>query len=212
MPVFHTETWRITVPDKGPAAVRAHRHAEASLADEGVTKYLIFLRVDDCQAPARRVRDVGVLRESLGAGDKTGNESRNREQPAYSEIHALLLFEADTAHRSVFGIRRSINTLAIDRLDGGIHPGPGREVNVVWIAIGVSSVSLPPWRSRAASRRRSDELGQEMLDPRSAVRRQLTRGSPAMRYEKRKRKTKNAFIWKPPSARGQTCLRQATPG
>src|SRR6516162_2241526 len=42
---------------------------------------------------------------------------------------------------------------------------PVETVNVVWIAIGVSSVSLPPVGFTCGLPRGSDELGEEMLDP-----------------------------------------------
>jgi hypothetical protein len=47
------------------------------------------------------------LRESLGAGEKAGNESRNREQPAKVKFHGILPFErrlkGEPSRLNIFG-------------------------------------------------------------------------------------------------------------
>src|SRR5215831_12576361 len=86
-------------------------------------------------------------------------------------------------------------------------------MNVVWIAIGISSVSFPPRglpvRPFLAAARINSARGCPIRG--AAARRQLTRRFSAARYEKRIGETKNAFIWGQPGMHGQSQLGGATP-
>src|SRR5262249_27281242 len=75
------------VRDVDRAAVWAHRHAKGEHADGDRGGHRIARRVEHRHGVGVEVRDVGVLRESLGAGETAKNKSRDREEPANTQFH-----------------------------------------------------------------------------------------------------------------------------